>query len=370
MSLVEAVTNVVVGYGIAVATQLIVFPAFGLRASVGDNLRIGAVFTVASLTRSYAVRRAFERWRALNEQSRANLDQNGRAANQRQSLVSSLVMFFPKSCGWAAAPRAHYRNCLSQSAAKQLPCRRPFVRRLRQSPAARTGGRAASQAPAWPWRSIRRVLPSSSRRCARPQTGERPTSARDTAASLPASRRAPAAIHAPVRDRHRRCCRCPLFPARPQVDPRLLQRGSFQMAQLFRIAHDIDAGDLAVADFERGRLRHAVGLDRDEARQPVDEAIGRMPRLRSGEDSGRAFLKSSIARSIPNTGTSAAGRLPAAVGVKSDIVGEQRSVAPSCRRFARRRRRPARSQPVFLRQIIARPRRLQVLARPPRQLTT
>ena len=32
MSLVEAVTNVAVGYGLAVVTQIIVFPWFGLEA--------------------------------------------------------------------------------------------------------------------------------------------------------------------------------------------------------------------------------------------------------------------------------------------------------------------------------------------------
>lgn len=46
MSLVEAVANVVVGYGIAVATQAMVFPMFGLQASIEDNLLIGAIFTI------------------------------------------------------------------------------------------------------------------------------------------------------------------------------------------------------------------------------------------------------------------------------------------------------------------------------------
>ena len=64
MSLVEAVTNVVVGYGAAVATQLLVFPMFGLRASLRDNIGIAAVFTMVSLGRSYGVRRAFEWWHA------------------------------------------------------------------------------------------------------------------------------------------------------------------------------------------------------------------------------------------------------------------------------------------------------------------
>lgn len=62
MSVVESVTNVVVGYGVAVGTQLAVFPLFGIEASLSDNLAIGAVFTVVSLVRSYALRRLFNRW--------------------------------------------------------------------------------------------------------------------------------------------------------------------------------------------------------------------------------------------------------------------------------------------------------------------
>jgi hypothetical protein len=59
MSAVEAVTNVLVGYGIAVVTQVLVFPLFGLTASLGDNLLLGIVFTAVSLIRSYALRRVF-----------------------------------------------------------------------------------------------------------------------------------------------------------------------------------------------------------------------------------------------------------------------------------------------------------------------
>jgi len=39
MSLIEAIANVLVGFGLAVLTQIAVFPLFGLRASLGDNLR-------------------------------------------------------------------------------------------------------------------------------------------------------------------------------------------------------------------------------------------------------------------------------------------------------------------------------------------
>jgi hypothetical protein len=59
MSLIEAASNVMVGYALAVATQILVFPRFGLHPSLGENLTIGALFTVTSLVRSYALRRLF-----------------------------------------------------------------------------------------------------------------------------------------------------------------------------------------------------------------------------------------------------------------------------------------------------------------------
>ena len=59
MSLIEALTNVVVGYLVAVLTQLLVFPAFGLAANFGYNLSLAAIFTAVSITRSYVIRRLF-----------------------------------------------------------------------------------------------------------------------------------------------------------------------------------------------------------------------------------------------------------------------------------------------------------------------
>ena len=52
-----------VGYALALATQIIVFPWFGLYTSLGDNLALGAVFVGISLLRSYALRRLFARLR-------------------------------------------------------------------------------------------------------------------------------------------------------------------------------------------------------------------------------------------------------------------------------------------------------------------
>ena len=60
MSLVESVANVVVGYGVAVVTQMLIFPIFGLQTTLAQNLKMGAVFTVVSIARSYALRRLFE----------------------------------------------------------------------------------------------------------------------------------------------------------------------------------------------------------------------------------------------------------------------------------------------------------------------
>jgi hypothetical protein len=62
-SLIEAITNVAVGYALAVLTQIVVFPWFGLQIPLRDNLAIGAMFVMISLLRSYALRRLFERWR-------------------------------------------------------------------------------------------------------------------------------------------------------------------------------------------------------------------------------------------------------------------------------------------------------------------
>jgi hypothetical protein len=60
MSLVEVVANVIVGYGVAVATQILIFPIFGLHTTLAQNLKLGAVFTLVSIGRSYALRRLFE----------------------------------------------------------------------------------------------------------------------------------------------------------------------------------------------------------------------------------------------------------------------------------------------------------------------
>ena len=60
MSLVESVANVIVGYGVAVVTQILIFPMFGLRTTLAQNLLMGLAFSLISVARSFALRRAFE----------------------------------------------------------------------------------------------------------------------------------------------------------------------------------------------------------------------------------------------------------------------------------------------------------------------
>ena len=61
-SLVESITNILIGYFVAIASQLAVFPLFGINIPLSDNLLIGVWFMVISLIRSYVVRRYFN-WR-------------------------------------------------------------------------------------------------------------------------------------------------------------------------------------------------------------------------------------------------------------------------------------------------------------------
>lgn len=60
MSMVEAVANVVIGYGIAVATQVAMFPLFGIHIALADDLAIGVIFAIVSLVRGFMLRRLFE----------------------------------------------------------------------------------------------------------------------------------------------------------------------------------------------------------------------------------------------------------------------------------------------------------------------
>jgi hypothetical protein len=58
-SLVESIVNILIGYGIAITSQLLIFPLYGIDIPLSANLGICAWFTAISLIRSYAIRRWF-----------------------------------------------------------------------------------------------------------------------------------------------------------------------------------------------------------------------------------------------------------------------------------------------------------------------
>lgn len=58
-SILETITNVGVGYALAVLTQLIVFPLYGITTTFNQNAQVGLIFTIVSLIRSYVLRRMF-----------------------------------------------------------------------------------------------------------------------------------------------------------------------------------------------------------------------------------------------------------------------------------------------------------------------
>lgn len=58
-SIIESFVNVLIGYFVALVSQIFVFPMFDIHVPITTNLWIGAWFTVISLVRSYIIRRWF-----------------------------------------------------------------------------------------------------------------------------------------------------------------------------------------------------------------------------------------------------------------------------------------------------------------------
>ena len=60
-SLWESFVNILIGYVVALISQLLVFPLFNINVPFTDNLLIGLYFTIISLVRSYIIRRYFNK---------------------------------------------------------------------------------------------------------------------------------------------------------------------------------------------------------------------------------------------------------------------------------------------------------------------
>lgn len=61
-SIVESLTNVVIGYGLALTSQIVLFHIYGVHFSLRTNMAMGLWFTVISIIRSYTLRRVFNRF--------------------------------------------------------------------------------------------------------------------------------------------------------------------------------------------------------------------------------------------------------------------------------------------------------------------
>ena len=59
-SALEALTNILIGCGVALIAQLIWFPMLGKEFTLSENLLTTAFFTIVSFARSYIIRRAFD----------------------------------------------------------------------------------------------------------------------------------------------------------------------------------------------------------------------------------------------------------------------------------------------------------------------
>lgn len=59
VSTLEAAANTITGYLLALLTQVIVFPLYGIHVSHAENLQIVTIFTAVTFVRSYAWRRFF-----------------------------------------------------------------------------------------------------------------------------------------------------------------------------------------------------------------------------------------------------------------------------------------------------------------------
>lgn len=60
-SFVESLVNVAIGYLVALGSQIVVFPLFGIHIPFKDNILIGLWFTAISIVRSYIIRRWFNK---------------------------------------------------------------------------------------------------------------------------------------------------------------------------------------------------------------------------------------------------------------------------------------------------------------------
>lgn len=60
-SAIEAITNILVGFGISILVTVAILPIWGFHPTTGQAVEIAAIFSVISIIRSYILRRLFTR---------------------------------------------------------------------------------------------------------------------------------------------------------------------------------------------------------------------------------------------------------------------------------------------------------------------
>lgn len=60
-SFAESLLNILIGYIVALVSQVYIFPLYGINVSLETNMEIGLWFTLISLVRSYILRRWFNK---------------------------------------------------------------------------------------------------------------------------------------------------------------------------------------------------------------------------------------------------------------------------------------------------------------------
>ena len=66
-SLVESIIQVLSGWGVAIVTQLIVYPLMGIEVSIVQNINLSLIFIVVGFIKQYYVRRLFEMYVKIKE---------------------------------------------------------------------------------------------------------------------------------------------------------------------------------------------------------------------------------------------------------------------------------------------------------------
>lgn len=60
-SIIESIINVIIGFGINFTANMLLFPLFGWKIDIKQNITLGIIYTLISICRSYILRRLFNR---------------------------------------------------------------------------------------------------------------------------------------------------------------------------------------------------------------------------------------------------------------------------------------------------------------------